>query len=79
MRDSDKSCPCYNCSKRCAESGYNCHSDCQEYKEYQARVAKDKELLYKQRNNENAYIETRIKAAYKTAHKRRQQKAWREN
>lgn len=72
MRDSDKSVPCYNCSKRCA----GCHSSCEDYKAYQERSAKDRELLHKQRNADYAYIETRVKAAYKTAHKKRQQKAW---
>lgn len=80
MRDVDRSVPCYNngkgCDRRCVTSTYNCHSNCPEYKAYQERSAKDRELLHKQRNADYAYIETRVKAAYKTAHKKRQQKAW---
>ena len=72
MRNSDKSIPCYNCTKRCAK----CHSSCEDYKEYRERAARERDLVYKQRNAEAAYIETRVKSAYKTANKRRQQKAW---
>lgn len=70
MRDTDKMCPCYNCSKRSA----GCHSSCGDYKEYQERAAQERDLIYKQRTADANYVEVRVKAAGK----RRKQKAWRD-
>ena len=52
--------PCHGCSKRKVTAEYNCHSNCAEYAEYKAELAKNekpiKELIY------TSYIQ---KAIYK--------------
>ena len=62
----DKNVPCYGCDKRRCEKGYNCHSDCPEYKAYsQARVDRSK-MICKKRAEEAMVVEVLVKAAEKT-------------
>lgn len=60
MKDVDRSCPCYGCNKRHAEHGYNCHSDCSEYKEYKAKAASENELIRRKKAEEADAIGVRI-------------------
>ena len=59
MKIGDIERPCHNCKKRHVESGYNCHSDCPEYKTFEeanrerlnkVRLKRDEEsMMYKER------------------------------
>jgi hypothetical protein len=64
--------PCYGCEKRSA----SCHSSCKEYKDFRQVNIERSELICRKRNEESMITETRIKSVYKTAGKRRPQKAW---
>lgn len=35
-------CPCYKCERRNATTSYNCHSDCEDYKQYRAEIESKK-------------------------------------
>lgn len=44
-----ESVPCYGCEKRRAVNGYNCHSDCPDYKAYHERNAERAEIIRKKK------------------------------
>lgn len=60
MKDVDRSCPCYGCNKRHAEHGYNCHSDCPEYKKWADKIASENELVRRKKAEEADDIGVRI-------------------
>lgn len=61
--------PCYGCERRCVKSGYNCHSDCPDYKDYKQEAEKRAELIRKKKAEESLFIDTRLKAIRKTQKK----------
>lgn len=72
----DKNVPCYGCEKRHVEHGYNCHSDCPEYKEFhEERVAKIAQIRHK-KNEEAMVKEIHIRAAQKIQKKKRTKSYW---
>ena len=66
MRDVDKRVPCYNCAKRHVESGYNCHSDCPDYKVYKDAVEDEARTIREIKARENDFTEARSRAFVKT-------------
>ena len=44
--------PCLGCEKRHAEHGYNCHSDCPDYKDYHDEITTRSETIRKKRSEE---------------------------
>lgn len=58
--------PCYGCTKRRAEKGYNCHSDCPDYKAYSQARAERSRAICKKRAEEHMVIGVLVKAAEKT-------------
>lgn len=77
MKYGDKNVPCYGCDKRRAESGYNCHSDCPEYKEYKAKCEGEAAVVREKKGYEAEFTDTRIRALTKTRRKKTKQNVWR--
>ena len=68
--------PCYGCERRCVKSGYNCHSDCPDYKEYHDRNAARAELIRAKRAEDSIILDTRLKSMRKTQKKKAKQMAY---
>lgn len=66
MRDIDKRVPCYNCDKRHVESGYNCHSDCPDYKVYKDAVEDESRIIREKKARENDFTEAKARAVART-------------
>lgn len=71
-----KEVPCYGCEKRHVEHGYNCHSDCPEYKEYHDNRTAKLEFLTKKRSEEAMVVNTRLRAINKNKRGKKIQSAW---
>lgn len=71
-----KDVPCYGCEKRHVEHGYNCHSDCPEYKEYHEKRVAQLETMNKKRDEEAMVVSTRLRAICKNKREKRSQNAW---
>ena len=77
MKDVDRSIPCYGCEKRHVESGYNCHSDCPDYKKFKDKCADEAKVVREIKAHEAEYTDTRIRALKKTRRKKTKQNVWR--
>ena len=68
--------PCYGCEKRRVISGYNCHSDCPEYKAYHERNAERSEMIRKKKAEEHDYVDMKLRAVNKTLGKKHMPGYW---
>lgn len=68
--------PCYGCEKRRVVSGYNCHSDCPEYKAYHERNAERSEMIRKKKAEEHDYVDMKLRAVNKTLGKKHMPGYW---
>lgn len=71
-----KDVPCYGCEKRRAENGYNCHSDCPDYKVYKQKREDRAEMIRKKRAEEAMVNSVHIKAVRKQKKKNDAVKYW---
>ena len=62
----DKESPCLGCEKRHAEHGYNCHSDCLEYKEYHEERVAECALFRKKRMQDAEAQSVRLRSIRKS-------------
>ena len=58
---------CYGCEKRHVEHGYNCHSDCPDYKAFHEERTAKIALFCKKRNEEAMVVDARLRAIRKTS------------
>ena len=72
----DKGSPCLGCNKRRAEHGYNCHSDCPEYKEYHEGRVAECDLIRKKRLQEAEAKSVRIRSMKKSQRAKEVQKCY---
>lgn len=71
-----KEVPCYGCTERRAEHGYNCHMDCPRYKQFhESRVAK-LEKENKKRAEEAMITDTRMKSLDRITGEKRKMNVW---
>lgn len=61
--------PCYNCNKRHVESGYNCHSDCPEYKAFEKANRERLAKISLKRDEEAMMHEIKKRAIIRTANR----------
>lgn len=72
MRDTDKSVPCYGCDKR----HVGCHSSCESYKEYQKKIAEQREAIRKKKDEEAILASVHVRALDKANKKKSKVKYW---
>lgn len=68
--------PCYGCVKRRVVSGYNCHSDCPDYKAYHERNAERSEMIRKKKTEDAEFVDMKIRSVNKTAGRQHKQGYW---
>lgn len=68
--------PCYGCERRCVTSGYNCHSDCPDYKEYHEERVAECALMRKKRLEDADFKGVRIKSIRKSQKAKELQKCY---
>lgn len=72
----EKDSPCHGCEKRHAEHGYNCHSDCPEYKAYHEEREAKCELIRKKRLQEADAKGVRLRSIRKSRKAKEVQKCY---
>ena len=71
-----ESVPCYGCEKRRAVNGYNCHSDCPDYKAYHERNAERAEIIRKKKAEEKDYVDMKLRVVNKALGKKHMPGYW---
>lgn len=72
--------PCYNsgkgCERRCVTSGYNCHSDCPDYKKFSDENIARSETIRKKKGENAEFIGVRLRSIDKTKRSKPKQTYW---
>jgi hypothetical protein len=68
--------PCYGCEKRRAENGYNCHSDCPDYKAFKEEQTNRAESIRKKKAEEADITDFRIQSMARGTRDKSKQNAW---
>lgn len=69
--------PCYKDGKDCPRRTSTCHGDCPEYKIFYDNRIAENEAIWKKKNEEAVYTDTRVRALNKAAGIKSKQSAWR--
>lgn len=69
--------PCWGCTRRRDEDGYNCHSDCPDYKEYREKLDAEADLIRHKKAEDQLLTDTRIRSVEKATKMKPKQTAGR--
>ena len=73
---SKESNPCYGCERRCVKSGYNCHSDCPDYKEFHDKNCERSNIIRKKRGEDAEFKSVRVHSIAKSQKRKIKQTYW---
>ena len=68
--------PCYGCTERHVEKGYNCHSDCPRFIKASEKNKEKNAMIRKQKADEAMFTEVRIRSIEKATKEKMKRNVW---